>query len=128
MTAEELMTPRFQVIAEFPRCLFAKGTILLRIKNATNDVYHTNPNSPVGGINMKELLKYPHLFRKMQWWEGRKAEEMPKKVKSLADDKGDIFEIEEWDMENLIGWISKQERQVASLLTWKPEHGYIPVD
>lgn len=127
MTAEELMTPRFQVIAEYPLCIFAKGKILVRIKGATNDIFHTNEKALVGGLDLKVLEEFPHLFRKMQWWEGRKAEEMPKKIKSLGIYE-DVYEIEEWDMENFIGWISKEERQVTSLLTWKPEPRYIPVD
>lgn len=47
---------------------------------------------------------------------------------SILDDKGDTFEIQEWDMEILVGWIDKKERSCCSLLTFKPEYGYVPVD
>ena len=63
----------------------------------------------------------------MNWWEKRTAEEMPHKVKSLMNNKGDVYEIEEWDMELLVGWINKKERSCCSLLTFKPEYGYVPV-
>jgi len=63
MTAKELMQPRFEVIAEYPNCIFKKGDILERI------------------AEVEELEKYPHLFRKLNWWEFRKIEDMPKKLR-----------------------------------------------
>ena len=53
---------------------------------------------------------------------------MPKKVMSILDDKDDTFEIQEWDMEILVGWVNKKERSCCSLLTFNPEYGYVPVD
>ena len=53
---------------------------------------------------------------------------MPKKVMSLADKNKDVYNIEEWDMELLVGWIDKKTRSCCSLLTFNPEYGYIPID
>ena len=40
----------------------------------------------------------------------------------------ELFEIEEWDMNTLTGWIDKDERTCCSLVIFKPEYGYVPVD
>ncbi len=120
MTAKELMQPRFEVIADFPNNHFgAIGTILDRD-------WAKYPNDDETQKAIWRISDFPHLFRKMNWWERRTAAEMPKKVKSLADDKGDVYEIQEWDMERMIGWIDKKERSCCSLLSWNPEFGYVP--
>ena len=121
MTAAELMKPRFEIIADYPNNEFGKvGDILDR------DWGHY-PNGEEFEPEWK-ISDYPHLFRKLNWWEKRTTEQMPKKVMSILDDKGDTYEIEEWDMELLVGWINKKERSCCSLLTFKPEYGYVPVD
>ena len=75
------------------------------------------------GLNLE---KYPHLFRRMLWWEQRSVDDMPKRLKHLMVDG--IEEIEEWDMEHMIGWINKKERTCCDLASWNPEFGYVPVD
>ncbi len=128
MTAKELMNPRFEVIETYPKSKFKKGDILERIPNATNDWYNSDKSLINADILLEEIEQYPHLFRKMNWWEKRTAEQMPKKVMSILDEKGDTYEIQEWDMEILVGWVDKKERSCCSLLTFKPEYGYVPVD
>jgi len=128
MNAKELMQPRFEVIETYPKSKFKKGDILERIPNATNDWYNADKSLINADILLEEIEQYPHLFRKMNWWEKRTAEQMPKRVMSILDDKGDTFDIQEWDMEILVGWIDKKERSCCSLLTFKPEYGYVPVD
>lgn len=122
------MLPRFEVIETYPKSKFKKGDILERIPNATNDWYNADKSLINADILLDEIEQYPHLFRKMNWWEKRTAEQMPKKVMSILDNKGDTFEIQVWDMEILVGWINKKERTCCSLLTFKPEYGYVPVD
>lgn len=129
MTSKELLTPRFEIIAEYPRCEFEKGNILNRIKNATNDVYHINEHAYVGGLDLIEIEKYPHLFRKLNWWENRDITDMPKRLicKAIPNDT-EIMEIEEWDMSIMVGWTNKDKRQCCSLLSFNPQYGYFPVD
>lgn len=122
------MLPRFEVIETYPKSKFKKGDILERMPNATNDWYNADKSLINADILLEEIEQYPHLFRKMNWWEKRTADQMPKRVMSILDDKGDTFEIQEWDMEILVGWIDKKERSCCSLLTFKPEYGYVPVD
>ena len=56
--------PKYIVIGGYPKCQFKKGDILLRIENATNEIYHLDKNVIVGGIDLEELEKYPNLFKK----------------------------------------------------------------
>ena len=112
MTAKELRIPRFEVIAEYPSSIYELGQCL---------------DAPTKTM-LAFFTKYPNIFRKMNWWEKRTVEQMPKRVMSMLDDKGDTFDIREWDMEILVGWIDKKERSCCSLLQWKPEYGYVPVD
>jgi hypothetical protein len=119
MNAKELMNPRFEIIADYPES-FSKVGDVIECPNFEHDF------TKMFWIGRNE--KYPHLFRKMNWWEKRKANEMPKKVMSLADDKKDVYEIQEWDMDILVGWIDKKTRECCSLETFKPEFGYVPVD
>jgi hypothetical protein len=124
MTTEELLKTRFEVIADYPSSLYAIGD---EVEEHEIDKFHYQNCGDNQYASAQTLSKYPHLFKKLNWWEKRTANEMPKKVMSLADDKGDIYEIEEWDMKRLIGWIDKKERICCSLLSFNPEYGYVPV-
>jgi hypothetical protein len=122
MNAKELLKPRFELIADFPDNHYGEvGTILDR--NWSKYPNDDETQKPIWSIS-----DFPHLFRKMNWWEKRTADEMPKRVMSILDDKKETFDIQEWDMEILVGWIDKKERSCCSLLTFKPEYGYVPVD
>lgn len=117
MKAEELMKPRFEVIADYPSNQNPIGTVL-ECPNYDHDFtkkYWIESNE-----------KYPHLFRKLNWWEHRKVEDMPQKVKAVGFD--DVYEIEEWDMSLMIGWVDKKERQCCYLRLFNPEYGYFPID
>lgn len=65
MTTEELLKPRYKVIADYP----------------------FNKIAPVGEIisgdklPMWDVREFPHLFKKLEWWEERKESEMPEYVK-----------------------------------------------
>lgn len=129
MNAKELMMPRFEVIETYPKSKFAKGDILERIPNAINDWYNADKSLINADILLEEIEQYPHLFRKLNWWEKRKIEDMPKRLicKAIPNDT-EIMEIQEWDMEILVGWLNKKERSCCSLRTFNPEYGYFPVD
>ena len=129
MNAKELMTPRFEVIETYPKSKFAKGDILERIPNATNDWYNADKSLINADILLEEIEQYPHLFRKLNWREKRKIEDMPKRLicKAIPNDT-EIMEIKEWDMKKIVGWLNKKERTCCSLLSFNPEYGYFPVD
>lgn len=72
-TGIDLMSPRYKVIAEWPGTAYNVGDII-HIK------YMPLPRS---GLEM--VKKYPHLFKKLEWWEERKPEEMPEYIKFTED-------------------------------------------
>ena len=67
MTTEELLKPRYKVIADYPFMQWALGQIILLTTGNDGDYY---------------FEKFPHLFKKLEWWEERKPEDMPEYVKS----------------------------------------------
>ncbi len=118
MTAKELLEPRYEVIADYPGNENKVGSILVCPKygeDFTVDFWVSSND------------KYPHLFRKMDWWEGRSVEDMPDKVMYKGDGLDTVYEISKWDMNILSGKI-KGENSCVSLAMWKMPYGYIPVD
>lgn len=66
MTTKELLRPRYKVIADYPQSIYEVGYVI--------ELYHkTNPvvEGQKGFYDM-----YPHLFKKLEWWEERTAEEI----------------------------------------------------
>jgi len=109
MNAKELLNPRFEIIADFPGSPFKVGEIW----DATASIVNADD--------------YPHLFRKLNWWENRKEEDMPKKLicKAIKDDT-EVMDITEWDMKNLLGRLD--ENHCCNLRIFNPEFGYFPID
>lgn len=95
---EDLMKPRFKVIADYPNSKFNIGDILVRyyFQNSSDGAYCyvTSPISPLDGNNLK--MEYaesmPHLFKKLEWWEERAKEDMPMFVKYVKDGRLSIAE------------------------------------
>lgn len=94
MSNEELMRPRYKVIAGYPSNQNKVGDIIT-IQRSTRD--------------QVELVcgwydKFPHLFKKLEWWEEREIEEMPEYVKVVIDDKpGFVHKVEGWVGNNAYG-------------------------
>lgn len=68
MSNKELMKPRYKVIAQYPYSSFPNGEIIQDI------------------LNPMFLDMYPHLFQRLEWWEDRKPEDMPKYVKWIHNE------------------------------------------
>lgn len=91
MTPEELLKPRWKVIADYPNSPFIIGQIFV-IPNFDKDFtkkYWADDKD-----------KYPHLFQRLEWWEERKPDEMPEYLKCLSPvfkwSKGDIIKVSKW--------------------------------
>lgn len=117
----DLLKPRFEVIAEFPNNDFGKiGTIL------DGDYSEFKENS----INIEEwkLSDYPHLFRKLNWWEKREESEMPMYLKTPEKMTGVVnyYKIKKWDMVNMVAFINIETRQCCDIRAWNPEYTYQP--
>jgi len=80
MTTEELMNPRYKVIADYPNSPFNIGEILLlKSKNC----YESNLDKQIYTDRYPE--KYPHLFKPLAWPEERKPEDMPEYLKPIEE-------------------------------------------
>lgn len=83
MTPEDLMKPRYKVIADFPQWSSFKykiGDLLEKLG------IHFVGSGTSRGINENEIDLYPAIFKKLEWWEERKESDMPQYVK-----KGERF-------------------------------------
>lgn len=77
MTNEELLIPRFKVIADYPDNPLPVGEII------------EGSLAPEGGPDWKE--KFPHIFIKLKWWENRKQQDMPDFLKVKSRLKNNII-------------------------------------
>jgi len=68
---EELLRPRFKVIADFPDSCLDVGEII----TIGEGVFET----------VEWWRKYPHIFKELKWFEERTKDEMPKYVESNYD-------------------------------------------
>ena len=78
MTQEDLLKPRYEVIADYPDSEFTVGQIL------EVDIY--NPDED-------DCKIFPHLFHKLEWWEKRDIKDMPEYVK---DEDGEVWKVYEY--------------------------------
>src|SRR5690242_18379510 len=86
LSVEELMKPRYKVIALWPGS--SKNIIITDIFMKVTDGY----KSKIGVWLLDESVEsYPHLFSKLQWWEERGVNEVPQYVKSKH--RGEVFKV-----------------------------------
>lgn len=68
MSIEDLMQPRYKVVADYPDSLSDIGTIIQE-NNSSKEWFDS-------------LEDYPHIFKHLEWYEERKVADMPKYVKA----------------------------------------------
>lgn len=116
LDVKELMRPRYEVIADYPGNQNKVGSIIVCPDYDFTAQYWIEAND-----------KYPHLFKKLNWWEHRKVEDMPMFLRSDLDAKSPTFhKIVEWRMRELWGVIDPENRSVCSLMAFNPKFGYFP--
>lgn len=86
MTVEELLKPRYKVIADYPSSPFFINDIL---PNALKEWQRDNERTKA---TLNECEKYPAIFKKLEWWEEREIEDMPEYLK---DDNG-VYKCRNW--------------------------------
>lgn len=85
MTTEELLQPRFKVIANFPD----------NTRNIGDIIYVDNKKEKYWSDNFEKWLStFPHLFRKLKWFEDRAIEDLPEYLK----DKNEIYKVYKYDL------------------------------
>lgn len=108
MKKEDLLKERFKVVADYPKSDFPLGTILsMDVESAIitlNGEYQFSDKWPMAltsSYYVKNVLKvenYPHLFRKLEWYEERKVEDMPEYVKNVKSEV--ILKVKKWEWDN----------------------------
>lgn len=107
MEIQKLLKPRYKVIASYPSSKYEVGSTIENI----------------GENYCMFLNEYPHLFRKLEWWEERRPEDMPEYVKLLSKpyngsywEVGAIVKVIEWKyLDNFLFdkiWIVEGKRHV----------------
>lgn len=131
MTASELLTPRYKVINTYPDC-HKVGDFQGKVISLNDKGIDGEPVLKRGSSSLYSAYfnAYPHIYKKLQWWEYRTEGEMPKKLKSLpfGEEEGQVVAIEKWDMNLLFGFTNTKTRSGCGLTTFNPEYGYIPFD
>lgn len=102
MTLQELLNPRYKVIADYPGSNLQSNDILIQytFPETGNYCYLTNRDIPLLGKNKRkeEVELYPHLFRKLYWYEARDLNDLPLFIKM----KGKAYRVEGWS-KNIFG-------------------------
>jgi hypothetical protein len=96
MSREELMKPRYKVIADYP---FNKYHAVGKIIIVESEIVARNEN----GYRVVECEweKYPAIFKPLEWWEHREEKDMPEYVKLLnQQDKIEVHKAGNWNMRN----------------------------
>jgi hypothetical protein len=108
LTVEELMKPRFEVIADYPNNPYEINDVLTKIDGI--QIYSNGRR----GMSITDLESFPNLFREMEWWEIRPEQDMPKYIK-WVDDYGDheVLKVEEW--ESGVAILDKSRRSIATM-------------
>lgn len=86
-TPEQLLQPRYEVIADYPNSPFTIGEILY----LTDECF-------IG--NSLGYESYPKIFRKLEWWEHRLPHETPTHVKFVKD----YMDFKEWQVFPFSNW------------------------
>ncbi len=116
MTTEDLLKQRYKVIADYPLSPYNVGD-LVEFSNigtsfhcTTIEDYEPFSEEFVKTENYestKKLEKWPHLFKKLEWYEDRKPEDLPEYVKVIHGNIGfnlnDVLKVNKW----VIGYITR---------------------
>lgn len=112
MSIEELLRPRFEVVADYPNNPWEVGTIFTYDKDQAQiltdrferGIYKTiRENSPRIDsmvIAIGNIGKYPHIFKPCPWWQHRDIKDMPEYVKVpmgkkvFGIDNSDVFKVD----------------------------------
>jgi hypothetical protein len=90
-SVEDLLRPRYKVIADYPGSQYRIGNVVIY-----------NPNRDVSVESFESWLsRFPVVFRRLEWWEDREENEMPEYVKLIEDNYpaieiGTVIKVAEW--------------------------------
>ena len=78
MTTQELISPRYKVIADYPHSLYPIGYVIHEAANLEGFTFFST-----------EVHKYPHIFKPLAWYEEREEKDMPAYIKIVDKETED---------------------------------------
>ncbi len=93
MKTTNLMQPRYEMIADYPNSYINVGCIITELQEHISIGRSISIEGKVI-ISSVDFKKYPHLFRKLKWWENRDISEMPMYLRHKLMDH--ILKVEEY--------------------------------
>lgn len=84
LSTEQLMKPRYKVIALWPDCDTSIGDIYIHKDGIQSEENFCNDFDP-----------YPHLFKRLEWWEERDIRDMPEYLRIIKT--AQIGKVSKWD-------------------------------
>lgn len=85
MNPQDLMKPRYKVIADYPGNKMKVGGIieLMPYGSFVGDAFHSKDGSKIwfDKYEIDDFKNYPAVIRLLSWWEERKAEDMPEYIR-----------------------------------------------
>jgi hypothetical protein len=119
MTTQQLLKPRYEVIADYPFSPYKIGDEVIIIAK-TNVVFFAKIGDVEHLSSIDLSVNYPALFRKKGWWEGLTIETMPKKIMHKTENMTTIYIIEKWNDRSFDNWMQTFKRD--------EECSYVPID
>lgn len=100
LSPEELLKPRFKVIAGYPHSPCTVGDIFTFDREVAQ-AYNRWVNQKGEYTTRIHFESYPHLFKKLAWWEKRKPEDMPEYLKNddALNSVPEMVNVVDWEME-----------------------------
>lgn len=121
---EELMKPRWKVIAGYPYCPYEIGDLVEITDLGTSfhctttrewNAFTETLDDSVNYFSISVFETWLHLFKKLAWWEERSIEDLPKYVKIVQPDYHySVQEAYKWDIG--IGYVKTKEWDAAQSL------------
>lgn len=90
--------PRYEVSIEAPFLTWGKGTILIPAEDG--EVYSKEHGYSPSYLKLylKDMDKFPSVFRLLKWWDRVPVEELPKYVRWKSSDFDFYFRVKEWNL------------------------------
>ncbi len=129
MENDQLLIPRFKVMANYPNSQFRIGQVISLNKYDACKYWHEYTDKEPFYLEDGDEKKYPSIFRKMEWYQARVISEMPDYLKNYSDEElAFVLKVEKYnthkDSDELwcfeYYWQNEKDIKRMSLADWVP--------
>jgi hypothetical protein len=107
MKKEQLLIPRYKVIALWPGCQWSLGSVLIHIGNGN---YDCKKEPTINGLRNPEY--FSANLQPLPWWKDRRVDDMPDYIKNIRT--GEIFPYTDELKVHGTGWMEHEKLEPAS--------------